>query len=115
MEVFFLVIIVAITIEALVEYGKSVQKLAVEKDKKPLILQLCALVGGMALCVFTGADIYQPLGIVFKYPMVGSLFTGIFVSRGSNYISDLIGRLRNGGGYMEISELRVSDKPPDAK
>ncbi|NLW78854.1 MAG: hypothetical protein GXY32_05515 [Ruminococcaceae bacterium] len=46
-------------------------------------------------------------------PVLGTIFTGIFISRGTNYVSDLIGRLRNGGGYLEVSEMKLYEKPPD--
>lgn len=105
MDWFFLILVVAITVEGLVEYGKSVVKLATEKDKKPLVLQLSALAGGILLCLLTGADLYSALGVVFKYPGVGCLLTGIFASRGSNYVSDLIGRLRNPTRSFEIEGI----------
>ena len=100
MNALLLVLVVAVTVEALVEYGKSIFNLAVEKDKKTLVLQLCAVVGGMALCLLTGADIYSGLGVAFKYPGVGCLLTGVFASRGANYVSDFIGKLSNVGSRL---------------
>lgn len=113
MDWIFLIIVVAVTVEALVEYGKSIWQLFAEKNKKSIALQLCALAGGIVLCLVTGADIYSPIGIVFKYLGVGCLLTGVFASRGANYVSDLIGRLRNGGGYTEVDVVQLYDEKAD--
>lgn len=94
MDMILLVLILAVTVEGFVEYGKSIAALATQKDKKPFILQLSALAAAVSLALLTGADFYSELGVVFAYPMVGSVFTGVFLSRGSNYVSDFIGRLR---------------------
>lgn len=50
---------------------------------------------GVLLCLAVGADVYSALGVAFAVPWVGTALTGIFASRGSNYISDLAKRLQN--------------------
>ena len=42
----------------------------------------------------TGADLFVALGLDFRYDWIGVLLTGIFASRGANYVSDFVGRLR---------------------
>lgn len=42
-----------------------------------------------------GAGAGGALGVAFAVPWVGTVLTGIFASRGSNYISDLAKRLQN--------------------
>lgn len=59
------------------------------------MLQLCTAVAAVLLCVLSGADMYAALGVPFSVPAVGMVLAGIFASRGANFVSDLIGRLRN--------------------
>lgn len=42
------------------------------------MLQLCAAVVGVLLCVLSGADMYAALGVPFSLPAVGMVLTGIF-------------------------------------
>lgn len=107
MDTFLLVGMLAVIVEGLVEYGKSIWKLATEKDKKALILQLAALAISIFLCLLTGADFFSGLGVVFAWPLVGSVFTGVFISRGSNYVSDFIGRLRGAGKSSETLNTTI--------
>ena len=117
MDVIFLVIVLAITVEGLVEYAKSFEQLLMEGARRALIIQLGALLGAVFLCLATGADVYAYLGVQFALPWVGTALTGVFVSRGTNYISDLIGRLRNGGGIVELATgvelLETDEKRPE--
>ncbi len=93
MEGLVLTMVVAVTVEALVEYGKSMF-LAVGNDKKAIVLQVAAMLVSVGICLLTGADIYSALGIVFVWQPVGAVLTGIFAARGANYLSDMIGRLK---------------------
>lgn len=92
-EGLLLVTVVAVTVEALVEYGKSAVA-AVGGDKKALVVQIIAVAVSVALCLLTGADFYGVLGIHFAVAPVGAVLTGIFAARGANYLADLVGRLR---------------------
>lgn len=91
MNSIILILVMAITVEGLVEYIKSV----IVEDKSTKIIQLSALVASVLLCVASDADIYNFLGVEFILPVIGTILTGIFVSRGTNYISDLITRLQH--------------------
>lgn len=89
-----LAMVIAVTVEALVEYGRSA--LAAWKDaKRAILLQTAAVVVSVGLCILVDADIYRALGIVFAWQPIGWVLTGIFSARGANFISDLVGRLRN--------------------
>lgn len=92
-EGFWLVTAMAVTVEALVEYGKSAVS-AVKGNKATLIIQAVAVLVSVALCLLTGADFYGALGIRFAWQPIGSVLTGVFAARGANYLSDLVGRLR---------------------
>ena len=97
MEMVLLILVLAITVEGLVEYVKGAAQLFLEGEKRVLLIQLGALVASVLLCLLAGADIYTYLGVNFAAVWVGCVLTGVFASRGTNYISDLIGRLRNTG------------------
>ena len=92
-----LILALAVTVEAVVEYVKSIIKLVTDKDAKTLITQLAALAVSILLCFAAGADLYAVLGLSFAVPGIGIVLTGIFGSRGANYVSDLVRKLRDVG------------------
>ena len=94
MEGIALVIVLAVTVEAMVEYVKSICAAFAGVGAKAAVLQLSAVAVSVLLCLASGADLYGWLGVPFIYPAIGVVLTGIFASRGANYVSDLIGRLR---------------------
>lgn len=92
-----LILALAVTVEAMVEYVKSVVKMVTERNVKTLITQLSALAVSILLCFAAGADLYAALGLSFSIPGIGIVLTGIFASRGANYVSDLVRKLRDIG------------------
>lgn len=98
MKTISLIIMVAIVLEALVEYGKTIEKMVSSKEYKTAITQGITIVLGIALAfifklqLFNGAmtEFYPGLAIDKNIDMV---LTGILFSRGSNYFSDLISKL----------------------
>lgn len=92
-----LVIMLAVTVEAMVEYVKSIGKAILSKDIKTAVTQVAAIIVSTLLCFAAGADLYLALGIQFTVPWVGVLLTGIFASRGANFVSDLVKKLQGGG------------------
>ena len=94
MQAILLTLMLAVTVEGLVEYVKSV---AQRKSWKTITLQLGAAAVSILLCLASGADLYAALGVEFAAPFVGCALTGIFASRGANYASDIIGKLRKVG------------------
>jgi len=88
-----LIIVLAVTVEALVEYVKTIMG----AEKNTIIIQMAALAVSVALCLASGADLYAFLGVSFVYPEIGVILTGVFASRGANYVSDLIKKLQNVG------------------
>ncbi len=120
MDMVFLIIVVAITVEGLVEYAKSVGRMFADGAKHTLGIQLGAMLVAVLLCLIFGADVYRYLGVPVAVPWVGCVLTGIFASRGSNYISDLIGRLRKGSPWELAQDVEIVDangvkvyEPPD--
>lgn len=95
MEGITLILVLAITVEALVQYGKNIVAIALNKEYKTFATQLAAIVLAVLVCLATGADLYSLLGVSFAVPWLGILLTGVVISRGSNYASDFIKRLQS--------------------
>ena len=106
MKTIALIIMVAIVLEALVEYIKTIIKMVEDGDYKTAVTQGVTIAMGIGLafifhlCLFNGAlsQFYEGLQIDETIDMV---LTGILFSRGSNYFSDLITRLT--GRTQEIT------------
>lgn len=86
------IIAVAILIEGLVEYGKNIADMFYGGDKKTAITQMVTIVVGVTLAFAFNADVFIPLGLTVNH-YIGMILTGIVMSRGSNYVSDLIGKI----------------------
>lgn len=93
-----LIIMVAIVLEALIEYFKTIEHMVSNKEYKTAITQGITIALGIALAfvfqlhLFNGAmsEFYGGLAINGTVDMI---LTGILFSRGSNYFSDLISKL----------------------
>ena len=62
MQGILLILALAVTVEAVVEYVKSIVKMFTEKDYRTAITQLSAAAIAIALCFAAGADLYAALG-----------------------------------------------------
>lgn len=87
-----IIIAVAILIEGLVEYGKNIADMFYGGDRKTAVTQIITIIVGIALAYAFNADMFIPLGLVVNH-YIGMVLTGIVMSRGSNYVSDLVGRI----------------------
>ncbi|WP_050698652.1 hypothetical protein [Anaeromassilibacillus senegalensis] len=94
MEAIALFLTLAVTVEGIVEYIKTI----IDGERKAAVIQIGALAVAVALCILSGADIYAAIGASFTVPYVGCVLTGVFASRGANYASDILGRLKGAGG-----------------
>lgn len=98
MKMIALIIMVAVLLEGLVEYAKTVMKMVEDKEYKTAITQGVTIVIGVLfafifhLHLFNSAlaEVYEGLLI---NPVIDQILTGIIISRGSNYASDFIGKL----------------------
>lgn len=86
--------VIAITVEALVEYAKTAV-LTWKGNKQTVIMQMTAIAVSVGLCLSVGADVYGALGMVFAWQPIGCILTGVFAARGANFLSDFVGRLRD--------------------
>lgn len=82
-------IVVAILVEAIWENIKMIY------DKNKFNINMIgSLILGIIVCVIFKIDIFPIVGLNAIIPFVGSIFTGIIVSRGSNFVNDLLKRLK---------------------
>lgn len=87
-----LIVAVAVLIEGLVEYGKTIADMFDSGEKRIALIQVITIVIGVGLAFAFDADMFIPLGLTVNH-YIGMVLTGIVMSRGSNYVSDLIGKL----------------------
>lgn len=79
------IIVLALLTEALWQTGKLVwQEGAIN------ISVIGAMIVGIALSLLTGADLLEAAGFTMKVPIVGQVCTGLLISRGSNFIHDIL-------------------------
>ena len=90
-----LIIVMAIVVEALIEYAKTIGKAFTGGAWKTAVTQLAAIALGVLLCFVTGGDLFAAVGITFAWPWLGAVLTGVIISRGANYVSDFIKRLQS--------------------
>lgn len=118
MKMIALILMVAVLLEALVEYAKTVMKMVEDGQYKTAITQGVTIIVGIALAFIFSlhlfnsalAEMYEGLYI---NPIIDSILTGIIISRGSNYASDFIGKLTRKDEYFEDYEDYEEDEFED--
>lgn len=85
------IIAVAVLTEALIEYAKTVAESFESKDYKTFRTQVASIILGVLMAFSFSINAFAT-GFTVN-PVVGTAITGIIISRGSNYASDLIGKL----------------------
>jgi hypothetical protein len=81
------VIILAIMVEAIWENLKR----AYTDSLQPSVIGSLAI--SIAVCVLTGVDVFEIIGLPIRVPFIGSVLTGIIAARGANFVNDLFTRL----------------------
>ena len=76
MNKIMLAVVIAVTVEGLIEYAKTVGKAVQSGQRKTAFTQAAAIVLGVLLCLAVGADVYSALGIEFALPWIGTVLTG---------------------------------------
>lgn len=101
MEGIGLILAVAVLVEGLTQYVKEV----VASNKEVKIAYVISLVAGIGLTLVFQAQFFTALGLKVVHPVIDMILTGIILSRGSNYVHDLITRL---GGNKIVSREVVT-------
>lgn len=91
MESIIGILFLATFVEGLVEY-----LFAKENAAQPA-LKYVALALGVALSIAYNVDLLAIAGMTSAVPLVGNIVSGIVIGRGSNYVNDIVGMLRNRG------------------
>ena len=82
-------VIIAILVEAIWENLKMIW------DRNKLnINMLGSLLLSMFICTLAQINVFEIVGINLIVPIIGSLMTGIIVSRGANFVNDLFKKLK---------------------
>lgn len=92
MEKFFGLILLSVVIEGTVTYLRTI---VVDKNIHWQVLLAIAL--GVLVAIAYRLDLMCLFGLASSIPYLGNVLTGILVSRGSNYIFDLVKQLANKG------------------
>jgi TRAP-type mannitol/chloroaromatic compound transport system permease small subunit len=96
MEKLLIVIMIALIAESVWETLKMTwQEGKVSTDR------IGALVVALVLCIGVKLDILSLLGINTTIPFLGVILTGILISRGSNFIHDLLVKIGQVGKGQE--------------
>ena len=90
MEKLLMLVVIAIIAESVWETLKMTWQ-----DGKVKVDRVGALVVSMLIVFGTRLDMLSLLGIETVIPFLGIILTGILISRGSNFIHDLLVRLSN--------------------
>lgn len=89
------IVIGAALVEAVWETGKmTYQKGKVSADR------VGALVVGVGVAVAGGLDACAAVGIPMAVPFLGSVLTGVLISRGANFVHDILGAMQ--GAYKGV-------------
>lgn len=92
MQQFLTVIMMAIIVEGLITYAKTFFA-----GGKFQWQQLLGIGLGVLVTLVYNIDVFSLLGITTVVPFIGAILTGILISRGSNYIFDLLRTLQGVG------------------
>lgn len=101
MTQFFTIILMSVIVEGLITYAKTFFI-----GGKFQWQMLVGIILGVAVALVYNVDIFALLGVVAAVPYVGAILTGILISRGSNYIFDLIKALQGAGNNVTTEEAQ---------
>ena len=104
MEKLIMLVVVAIIAESVWETLKITWQ-----DGKVKVDRVGALVVSMLIVFGTRLDMLSLLGIETVIPFLGIILTGILISRGSNFIHDLLVRLSNKNTDVEFKTIIPSN------
>lgn len=96
MDSLLIVIIIALIAESVWETLKMTWQ-----QGKVSVDRIGALIVSLVICIGVKLDILGLLGINSNIPLLGVFLTGILISRGSNFIHDLLIKIGEGGKKQE--------------
>lgn len=69
------------------------------------INRLGAILIGVLLCLATGANFLEVIGLPTKIDYIGQILTGLLISRGANFIHDFLTSVNNLQQYTRIENI----------
>ena len=110
MEVWALVFLFGILVEAIVQVIKS----GVPDTVNPPVWlwPVISAALGVAMCVTAGVDALSALGVEITVPFIGRAITGLLVSRGSNFLHDIWGRINNDIAVLVVDQNKEEPAEP---
>jgi len=69
-----------------------------------------ALIVGLLIALGTGADLFQLMEMPFRIPYIGTVLTGLLISRGANFMHDLFTALRIGNEIKAAQKAKISGR-----
>jgi hypothetical protein len=95
-------IVIAMIGEAVWETGKMIWQ-----DGKLNFDRIGAMIVGLILSLGTGLDFMATVGISMRVPYLGMIFTGILISRGANFMHDILSSINNVHQKSKIDKATV--------
>jgi hypothetical protein len=69
-----------------------------------------ALLIGLLIALGTGADLFQLMGIPFRVPYIGTILTGLLISRGANFMHDLFKALKISNEIKAAQKAKINGR-----
>lgn len=109
MKTIALIIMVAVLLEGLVEYAKTIIRMIEEGDYKTAVTQAVTIAVGVLFALLFHLHLFNsPLAEIYEglhiNGTVDMILTGVIISRGSNYASDFISKLTRKEDTLSIIE-----------
>ncbi len=89
--IFFMATVIALVVEALLEYVFGIWWRPFSDDLRPKILMAFGLILGIVLCVFYQIDLLAEIGL--PPSMLGRVLTGALVGRGADFLHQFWNRI----------------------
>lgn len=101
MKTIALALMVAVIVEAIVEYGNTIYEMVIDREYQKAVKQGSAIIVAVLFAFMCHVTLLSWLmsdafGIVVN-PVFDMIVSGIFMSRGANYLSNLIRLILNAG------------------
>lgn len=118
MKTIALILMVAVLLEALVEYGKTIDDMIVSRAYRTAIIQGITILLGIGLAFIFHCQLFNEGMSEFYTGLtinsnVDMILTGILFSRGANYFSDIVGKFRKPTITEMVGTEVVGEPLPD--
>lgn len=85
---FFSILVMAIVVESVVDIIKDVFV-----NKTVMWQKIVSIVLGVVVAIGFGVDLFAMFGLTSTIPYLGTVLSGLLMSRGANYINDILAKI----------------------